>query len=228
MTSFAISRRAFSLSAATIGMAVGASRPALSDQAEGHAASAPETLGVSNINAAIHQEVVFKASPARVYHALTDPREFDKIVLLSGALQAMALKNTPAEISSAPGGPFAVFGGYITGRQLELLPNTRIIQVWRSASWPPHIHSIARFELTEHSDGTQALFRPHRLPEQRCRESRYRVATALLGAIGEGVGLTHHCWLMFAFPREEAAGRPTDESCARELQLFRIIDDLRR
>jgi len=158
MTSFAISRRAFSLSAATIGMAVGAARPALSDQAEGHAASAPETLGVSNINAAIHQEVVFKASPARVYHALTDPREFDKIVLLSGALQAMALKNTPAEISSAPGGPFAVFGGYITGRQLELLPNTRIIQVWRSASWPPHIHSIARFELTEHSDGTKLFF----------------------------------------------------------------------
>jgi activator of HSP90 ATPase len=157
MTPVAVSRRAFSASAATFAAALGVVRPARSAQAES-AAPPAGALGISATNAAIHQEVVFNASPARVYHALTDPREFDKIVLLSGAVQAMALKNTPAEISSAPGGPFAVFGGYITGRQLELLPNTRIIQVWHSASWPPHIYSIARFELSEHPDGTKLLF----------------------------------------------------------------------
>ena len=158
MTSVAISRRAFSLSAATVGVALGAARPARSDQAEGHATPSPESLGVSTTNAAIHQEVVFKASPARVYHALTDPREFDRIVVLSGAVKSMALASTPAEIGDAPGGSFALFGGYITGRQLELLQNTRIVQAWRSASWPPHIYSIARFELTEHPDGTKLLF----------------------------------------------------------------------
>jgi len=150
MTSVAISRRTFSLAAATAGVAFGAAPPARSDPAE--------DLGVSTDNAAIHQEVVFKASPARVYRALTDPRQFDRIVVLSGAVEAMALVNTPAEISPAPGGAFALFGGYITGRQLELLPDTRLVQAWRSAGWPPHIYSIARFELTEHPDGTKLLF----------------------------------------------------------------------
>ena len=158
MTSIAISRRAFSLSAATFGVALGAARRARSDQAQGHAAPSPESLGISTTNAAIHQEVIFKASPARVYHALTDPRQFDKIVLLSGAIKSMALASVPSRISSAPGGSFALFGGYITGRRLELLPNTRIVQAWRSAGWPPHIYSIARFELTEHPDGTKLLF----------------------------------------------------------------------
>jgi len=48
----------------------------------------------------IHQEPVFQASRKRVYEALTDARQFDKIVQLSGAVHsATALgKNPPKSV----------------------------------------------------------------------------------------------------------------------------------
>src|SRR6516165_5267411 len=52
--------------------------------------------GVSHTAESIHQEPVFQASRKRVYEALTDVRQFDKIVQLSGAMQSgMALGKKP-------------------------------------------------------------------------------------------------------------------------------------
>jgi activator of HSP90 ATPase len=122
------------------------------------AAPGADDLGISNASAEIHQEVVFKTSPARLYEALTDAGIFQKVVIASGAIKSMALQSMPAQISLEPGGAFALFGGYITGRQLELEPGVRIIQVWRSASWAPHLYSIARFEISKHPDGAKLVF----------------------------------------------------------------------
>jgi activator of HSP90 ATPase len=126
--------------------------------AQGAAAPGPDALGVSRNAAAIHQEVAFKAPPARVYAALTDATIFQRVVVLSGAIQSMALQAAPARISLEPGGAFALFGGYITGRQLELSPGARIVQAWRSAGWAPHLYSIARFEISEAPDGARLVF----------------------------------------------------------------------
>lgn len=104
----------------------------------------------------IHQEPFFKASPKRVYEALTDTKQFDKVIQLSAAKMSMGGK--PTEIVSKEGGTFALFGGYITGRQIELVPNERIVQVWRVGSWDPGAYSIARFELTEQGSGTKLVF----------------------------------------------------------------------
>jgi uncharacterized protein YndB with AHSA1/START domain len=117
------------------------------------AASAATEAGISYTAAAIHQEPVFKASPKRVYEALTDAKQFDKVIQISGVMQAMHLADKPAEISRDVGGAFALFGGYITGRQLELVPDQRIVQAWRAGSWPSGIFSIARFELVEQGSG---------------------------------------------------------------------------
>jgi activator of HSP90 ATPase len=143
------SRRAFAAAtgAAAAGLAAGAAR------------SAPdESLGISGSNSAIHQEVVFDASPERVYAVLTEARLFDKVVLLSGAVASMALKATPSQISAAAGGAFSIFGDYITGRHVELTPGVRVIQAWRAGSWPPHIYSIVRFELAPISGRTRLQF----------------------------------------------------------------------
>jgi activator of HSP90 ATPase len=108
---------------------------------------------------AIHQEVTFKASRERVYEALLDAREFHKVVLLSGAVQSGMVKAPkPSEISREPGGAFAVFGGFIVGRQIELVANTRIVQAWRPLDWAPGVYSIARFGLAEHEHGTRLTF----------------------------------------------------------------------
>jgi activator of HSP90 ATPase len=114
--------------------------------------------GISHTAESIHQEPVFTASPKRVYEALTDAKEFTRIIRLSGALQAMHLPDTPAEISREAGGAFALYGGYITGRHVELVPNVRIVQAWRAGRWPPGVYSIAKFELAKQGAGCKIVF----------------------------------------------------------------------
>jgi uncharacterized protein YndB with AHSA1/START domain len=114
--------------------------------------------GISHTSDAIHQEPVFTASRKRVYDALTDAKQFDKVIQLSGVMQAMHLPDKPAEISREAGGAFKLFGGYITGRQVELVPNERIVQAWRAGGWNPGIYSIAKFELVEQGFGTKIIF----------------------------------------------------------------------
>jgi activator of HSP90 ATPase len=113
---------------------------------------------ISHTAESIHQEPVFKASRKRVYEALTDAKQFDKVIQLSGVMQAMHLGDKPAEISRDVGGAFALFGGYITGRHVELVPNERIVQAWRTGSWPPGVYSIAKFDLVEQGSGTKIVF----------------------------------------------------------------------
>src|SRR5713226_7734312 len=101
----------------------------------------------------IHQEVVFKASRKRVYEALTDAKQFTKVTEFS-----MVKNAPPAEISREAGGAFSCFGGYISGRHVELVPNERIVQAWRSGSWDAGVYSIARFELKEQGAETKLVF----------------------------------------------------------------------
>lgn len=173
MTSTLVNRRLFSVAAGAFATGLGASA---------RAADRPvaDTLGISNSNAAIHQDVVFKASAKRVYDALTNARQFDRIVILSGAMQAMSLKPSPARIDNEPGGAFALFGGYITGRNIELTPHERIVQAWRAASWAPHIYSIVRFELTAHPDGVKLSFDQTGFPNDE--------------ALSLAKGWQHHYW----------------------------------
>jgi activator of HSP90 ATPase len=113
---------------------------------------------ISRTAEAIHQEPVFKANRKRVYEALTDAKQFDKVIQLSGVMQSMHLGDKPAEISREVGGPFTLFGGYITGRHVELVPNERIVQAWRTGRWPPGVYSIAKFDLVEQGSGTKIVF----------------------------------------------------------------------
>jgi activator of HSP90 ATPase len=99
------------------------------------------------VTRAIHQEEAFKAGPQRIYEALLDAKQF---TALSGG--------RAAEIDRLVGGAFSIFSGHIVGRNLELVPNRRIVQAWRAVSWPEGIYSIARFELLEQSSGTRIIF----------------------------------------------------------------------
>jgi activator of HSP90 ATPase len=95
---------------------------------------------------AIHQEEDFKAGPGLIYEALLDAKQF---AAFSGG--------RAAEIHREVGGAFSLFAGHIVGRILELVPNRRIVQAWRAATWPEGIYSIARFELMGQRSGTQAI-----------------------------------------------------------------------
>jgi activator of HSP90 ATPase len=114
---------------------------------------------ISHSAESIHQETVFKATCKRVYEALTDAKQFHKVTRFSAAVQSgMAPGTAPTEIANAPGGAFSFFGGYISGRNIELTPNERIVQAWRVGSWPPGIYSIAKFDLIEQGSDTKLVF----------------------------------------------------------------------
>jgi len=113
---------------------------------------------ISHTAESIHQEAVFKASRKRLYEVLIDAKQFDKVIQLSGVMQSMHLGDKPAEISREVGGAFTLFGGYITGRQVELVSNERIVQAWRTGGWAPGVYSIAKFELVEQGSGTKIVF----------------------------------------------------------------------
>ena len=101
----------------------------------------------------IHQEVDFTASPQRVYDALLDAKQFT------------ALSGRPAEINREAGGAFSLFGGHIIGRNVELVPNQRIVQAWRVVTWPEGVYSIARFDLKAQGSGTRLVFDHIGFPE---------------------------------------------------------------
>jgi activator of HSP90 ATPase len=126
------------------------------------AAGAPDdsSAEITGTNAAIHQQVSFNAAAAQIYAALTTAEQFDKVVQLSAAKKTagMSLGPTPTQIDARPGGAFALFGGYVTGFNLELIPDTRLVQAWRADSWPPGIYSIARFVLSQHDAHTTLIF----------------------------------------------------------------------
>jgi len=115
--------------------------------------------GISRSAESIHQEANFTANRKRIYEALTNPEQFDKITHLGLAMRSgMVSGKTATAISTEPGGPITLFGGYVVGPQIELLPNQRIVQAWRAMSWDPGIFSLVRFELVEQGDGTRIVF----------------------------------------------------------------------
>ena len=113
---------------------------------------------ISRTAEAIHQEPVFQASRKRVYEALIDTKQFDKVIQLSGVMKSMPPGGKPTEISREVGGAFTLFGGYITGRHVELVPNQRIVQAWRTGGWDPGVYSIVKFDLMEQGSGTKIVF----------------------------------------------------------------------
>lgn len=121
--------------------------------------------GLSHGGESIHQEPVFQASRQRIYEALIDPQQFDRVMRLSAAMRSMATETKPAEIDRNVGGAFVLFGGYISGRHIELVPNERIVQAWRPQSWKSGEYSIVKFELAEHGAETKILFDHRGFPD---------------------------------------------------------------
>ena len=58
----------------------------------------------------------------------------------------------------ASAGPFPFFAGHIAGRNLELVPDRRVVQAWRAVAWPEGVYSIAKFELQGRNSGTHVVF----------------------------------------------------------------------
>ena len=102
----------------------------------------------------IHQEVVIPASPERVYAALTTIAQFTE-----------ATGGRAAQIDASAGGAFTLFGGAIHGRQIELVPNERLVQAWRVKLWDPGVYSLVRFTLAASGSGTKLVLDHSSFPD---------------------------------------------------------------
>ena len=101
----------------------------------------------------IHQELVFKASPKRVYQALMNGKEH------------AGFTGAPATIDGKAGGEFSVYGGGVVGRNIELVPDERIVQAWRAADWPAGVYTLVKIELKAYGKNTKLTLDHTGLPE---------------------------------------------------------------
>lgn len=103
----------------------------------------------------IIEEVMFKASPHDVYEALMDQKKHAKFT------------DAKAKISREIGGKFEVYDGSINGKNLELVPDKKIIQEWYCASdeWPKGHYSVITILLKRNKDGTILEFEQIGIPE---------------------------------------------------------------
>jgi activator of HSP90 ATPase len=103
----------------------------------------------------LHQEVDFKASPHRIYEILLDSKQFT------------AFSGEPAEISPEAGGTFSMFGGKVVGRNVELVPDQRIVQAWRPSYWEAGVYTLVKFEFKPEGSQTKVVLDHTGFPEGR-------------------------------------------------------------
>lgn len=177
-----LSRRSFALTLAALPLGLVIAEPTAPPKSEGSRAAD----GLSHTAEAIQQEVTLDASPQRVYQALTITKDFDAITRLSdGAVLLAAAGAKPTSIGTEVGDSFTLFGGYITGRHLEMLPNERLVQAWRAAGWKAGAFSIAAFYLSADAGKTRLNFEHRGFPD------------------GNGVSLAHGWYAHYWDPLEK-------------------------
>lgn len=93
------------------------------------------------------------ASPHKVYSAW-----------LSSSMHA-AFTGMEATITAEEGMPFSAFGNYISGKNISLVPGSRIVQSWRTTEFEAHEpDSIVEIVLSEQDGNTRLQLSHHHLP----------------------------------------------------------------
>ena len=93
----------------------------------------------------ITSRVILPSKPSDVFTALMNSERHSQFT------------EERANIDGRAGGVFTCYGDYISGITLELEPDKRIIQAWRSRNWPKGIYSIVTFRLASKPGGKTEL-----------------------------------------------------------------------
>ncbi len=108
----------------------------------------------------IRQSVTFGMSPHDLYEVLMDSRKH------------AAFTESKAKMSRRVGGEFSVYDGEIAGKNLELVPDRKIVQTWRYSDWPEGHYSRCTFSLKEVKAGTRLTFFQSGVPEDKYEDVR--------------------------------------------------------
>jgi activator of HSP90 ATPase len=103
----------------------------------------------------LQQTVTFKASPREVYEMIMDSKKHQ------------SLSGETAKISKKVGGKFTAWGSHLSGINLVLNPDKKIVQAWRATGWWPDHYSIAIFDITKVRGGAKLKFTQIGIPPSR-------------------------------------------------------------
>jgi activator of HSP90 ATPase len=102
----------------------------------------------------IRQVVIFAARPHDLYEALMDSKKHTSFT------------GDKAIISRQVGGSIEAGDGYISGTNLELIPDQKIVQAWRGSDFPEGVMSKATFSLKAVEGGTRLTFTHSGVPDE--------------------------------------------------------------
>lgn len=68
------------------------------------------------------------------------------------------MTGTLTEMESKVGGNVSAFGGMLHSTIVELVPNKRIVQMWRSKDWPEGVQSTVTWEIAPSNTGSTVVF----------------------------------------------------------------------
>ncbi len=103
----------------------------------------------------IEQEILINCAPHEIYEAFMDSKIHSKFT------------EGKAKISREIGGKFSVFEGDLNGKNVELIPDKKIVQTWRSEgeNWPKGYYSTITIILEPVDTGTLIKFKHVDIPE---------------------------------------------------------------
>ncbi len=106
----------------------------------------------------IKQTIIVKATPHEVYETLMDSKKHSR------------LTGDKAKISRKVGGAISAYGDYIEGKNLDLVPDKKIVQLWRASDWDEGYFSTVTFQLSETKTGTKLAFTQKGVPSDQAAE----------------------------------------------------------
>jgi len=108
----------------------------------------------------IRQSVTFNAKAHDVFEALMDSKKHTKFT------------GEPAKISRKIGGKYTAYGDYMGGENLEIIPDKKIVQTWRSSDLPEGCETKITFTFKQEKGKTKMAFSHYGVPENRYEDLR--------------------------------------------------------
>ncbi|MHA2401323.1 MAG: SRPBCC domain-containing protein [Promethearchaeota archaeon] len=92
----------------------------------------------------IEDEILIRSTTHEIYEAFMDSKIHSKFT------------ESKAVISREVGGKFSVFEGALTGKNVDLIQDKKIVQTWRSEgeNWPKGYYSTITIDLEPVDEGT--------------------------------------------------------------------------
>ena len=106
----------------------------------------------------IRQTVHISAKPQEVYEAFVDAKKHGEF---TGA---------KVKFDAKVGGKFDIWGGELTGENVEFVKGKKIVQKWRASDWPEGHFSDLTINLESENDETRLVLVQEYVPDDKADE----------------------------------------------------------